>query len=72
MPKGYFGQFGGNHYPPRVRPALEELASTYQELRQSPEFQRELNKVQIGLRGRPTPVHYLSQNHFEAGRGRSK
>ncbi|KAE8357165.1 tryptophan synthase beta subunit-like PLP-dependent enzyme [Aspergillus caelatus] len=51
----YFGQFGVNHYPPGVRPALEELTSTYQKLRQSPEFQRELNKVRIGSAIGPHP-----------------
>lgn len=57
--EGYYGQFGGNHYPPEVEPALRELASTYEELRTSPEFQEALEKVRIGLQGRPTPVHYL-------------
>ena len=65
--EGYFGQFGGNHYPLGVRPALEELANTYQELRKSPEFQRDLNKVRIGLQGRPTPIHYLENISKQVG-----
>ncbi|CAG8103382.1 unnamed protein product [Penicillium nalgiovense] len=65
--EGYFGQFGGNHYPPRVRPALEELATTYQELCQSPKFQRDLKKVRTGLQGRPTPIHYLENLSKEVG-----
>lgn len=65
--EGYFGQFGGKHYPPEVQPALEELANTYQELRQSPEFQRDLNKARIGLQGRPTPVHYLETISKQVG-----
>jgi tryptophan synthase beta chain len=65
--EGYFGQFGGNHYPPGVRPALEELATTYQELCQSPEFQRDLKKVRTGLQGRPTPIHYLENLSKEVG-----
>lgn len=65
--EGYFGQFGGNHYPPGVRPALEELASTYQELRQSPDFQRDLNKARIGFQGRPTPIHHLENISKQAG-----
>ncbi|KAJ5659905.1 tryptophan synthase beta subunit-like PLP-dependent enzyme [Penicillium longicatenatum] len=64
---GYFGQFGGNHYPPQVHPALEELAQAYQQLRRSPEFQRDLNKVRIGLQGRPTPVHYLENISKQVG-----
>lgn len=58
-PEGYFGQFGGSHYPPEVKPALNELTNTYRTLRQSQDFQRTLNRVRIGLQGRPTPVHHL-------------
>jgi tryptophan synthase beta chain len=65
--EGYFGRFGGNHYPPELRPALEELASCYKELRQTPEFQHTLNKARIGLQGRPTPIHYLENMSREAG-----
>ncbi|KAF7159508.1 hypothetical protein CNMCM5623_004846 [Aspergillus felis] len=65
--EGYFGRFGGNHYPPELRPALEELASCYQELHQTPEFQRELNKVRVGLQGRPTPMHYLENISNQVG-----
>jgi tryptophan synthase beta chain len=67
---GYFGQFGGNHYPPEVRPALEELRSTYEELRQSPDFQHALDKARIGLQGRPTPVHYLENISNQVGGAR--
>ena len=56
---GYYGQFGGNHYPSDVEPALRELARTYDNLKSSPEFQAVLEKVRIGLQGRPTPVHHL-------------
>jgi tryptophan synthase beta chain len=65
--EGYFGRFGGNHYPPELRPALEELASSYQELHQTPEFQSALNKVRIGLQGRPTPIHYLENISKQVG-----
>ncbi|MCO1655326.1 tryptophan synthase subunit beta [Pseudonocardia humida] len=57
---GYFGEFGGNHYPPEMRAALDELAAGYRDLRASPELQRELAAVRIGLQGRPTPVHHLA------------
>jgi tryptophan synthase beta chain len=65
--EGYFGQFGGNHYPPDLRPALEELANSYEELRQTPEFQQTLNKVRVGLQGRPTPIHYLENISNQVG-----
>jgi tryptophan synthase beta chain len=64
---GHFGRFGGNHYPPELRSALLELASSYQELHQSPEFHRALNKVRVGLQGRPTPIHYLENISKQVG-----
>lgn len=65
--EGYFGPFGGNYYPPETRPALEELASKYQELRQTSEFQQRLEKVRISLQGRPTPVHHLANISNQVG-----
>lgn len=65
--EGYFGQYGGNHYPPELRPALEELASSYKELHKTPEFQETLSKARIGLQGRPTPIHYLENLSKQVG-----
>jgi len=65
--EGYFGQFGGNHYPPEVKPALQELLITYEELRQSPEFRRALDTARKTLQGRPTPVHYLENISRQIG-----
>ncbi|KAI9155038.1 tryptophan synthase beta subunit [Paramyrothecium foliicola] len=66
-PEGYYGQFGGNHYPPETRPALAELANKYQELRQFPDFQDRLSRVRVGLQGRPTPIHHLENISREVG-----
>lgn len=68
--KGCFGNFGGNHYPAAVWPALRELAATYNELRMSPDFLRSLDKVRVGLQGRPTPVHFLENTTAEIGGAR--
>ncbi|KEF56298.1 tryptophan synthase, beta subunit [Exophiala aquamarina CBS 119918] len=65
--EGYFGQYGGSHYPPEVQPALQELLDTYQELRQSPEFRRTLDMARKTLQGRPTPVHYLENISRQVG-----
>ncbi|CAG7557598.1 unnamed protein product [Fusarium equiseti] len=64
---GYFGQFGGNYYPPEARQALKELGDKYQELRNSPSFLQRLEKVRIGLQGRPTPIHHLENISQEIG-----
>jgi tryptophan synthase beta chain len=67
---GYYGQFGGNHYPSDVWPALEELASSYHALRDLPEFLDALETARIGLQGRPTPVHFLKNITDEIGGAR--
>lgn len=64
---GYYGQFGGNHYPAEMESALRELATAYLELRDSPEFQQKLDHIRTGLQGRPTPVHYLENLSREVG-----
>lgn len=64
---GYYGQFGGNHYPSEMAPALRELENAYLTLRGSPEFDRILDEVRTGLQGRPTPVHYLKNLSTKTG-----
>ena len=64
---GFFGQFGGNYYPPEAHHALKELADKYKELRHSPSFLQRLEKVRVGLQGRPTPIHHLENISQEIG-----
>ncbi|MGI5125355.1 tryptophan synthase subunit beta [Pseudonocardia sp. CA-107938] len=64
---GYYGDFGGNHWPAHLAPALHELAVAYEELRASPDFRRELDAVRSGLQGRPTPVHHLRNTSDQLG-----
>ena len=66
-PDGYYGQFGGNHYPPELDAALSELSAAYEELRRTPEFVAELDRVRSGLQGRPTSIHYLANLTRRAG-----
>lgn len=65
--EGYYGRFGGNYYPPELRSALQELANSHKELHKSPEFQATLDKVRVGLQGRPTPIHHLENISTQVG-----
>lgn len=65
--EGYYGRFGGNHYPAELQSALLELANSHKELQQSPEFQATLDKVRVGLQGRPTPIHHLENLSNQVG-----
>ncbi|KAL3494519.1 tryptophan synthase beta subunit-like PLP-dependent enzyme [Aspergillus germanicus] len=64
---GYYGPFGGSHYPPEVQPALDELAQAYQSLRNSPDIQREIASVRATFQGRPTPIHHLKRISEQLG-----
>lgn len=56
---GYYGRFGGNHYPDHLKSHLAVLADTYLQIRQDADFNQELQQVQRTLQGRPTSVHSL-------------
>ncbi|HEV7436530.1 MAG TPA: tryptophan synthase subunit beta, partial [Pseudorhizobium sp.] len=68
--EGYYGRFGGNHYPREVWPALEELEKIYRTLRDSQDFQHDLEKVRTGLQGRPTPIQLLENTSRQVGGAR--
>src|SRR3989441_13144127 len=40
--RGYFGQFGGQYVPETLMPALHELEAAYDEAKEDPAFQEEL------------------------------
>jgi len=58
--RGHFGPYGGCFVPEVLMPALEELATAYQESRQDAEFQGELKYFFEQYAGRPTPLYYAA------------
>lgn len=52
----YFGEFGGRYVPEMLQPALDELSTAYDELRQSDDFIEQLLEVQSTYNNRPTPL----------------
>jgi tryptophan synthase beta chain len=56
--RGYFGAYGGRFVPETLMPALEELASGYQEAMADPEFTTELARLLRDYVGRPTALSY--------------
>ncbi|AEF94534.1 Tryptophan synthase beta chain [Desulfotomaculum nigrificans CO-1-SRB] len=55
--RGYFGKYGGTFVPETLMPALEELIKAYDEARQDPDFQREVDYYLTNYVGRPSPVY---------------
>jgi tryptophan synthase beta chain len=57
---GYFGQFGGRFVAETLTHALDSLAALYAEMKDDPEFKKELHEDLAYFVGRPTPL-YLAE-----------
>jgi len=57
---GYFGEFGGRFVAETLTHALDGLAALYAELKDDPEFKKELYEDLAHFVGRPTPL-YLAE-----------
>ena len=58
---GRFGPYGGRYVPETLVAALEELERAYEQARQDPEFQRELDLLLRQFAGRPTPLFFAER-----------
>jgi tryptophan synthase beta chain len=67
---GYFGEYGGVFVPDPLKEILSEINSAYLELREDPEFRRELASLHRDYIGRPSPV-YFARNLTDAVGGAS-
>lgn len=56
--EGYFGEYGGRYVPEVLIDILEEITTAYTELKDQPEFKRELAYLQQHYIGRPSPVYH--------------
>ncbi len=58
---GRFGQFGGKYVPETLMPALTELEAAYQQYRNDPDFQAELQQLLRDYVGRATPLYFAER-----------
>ena len=58
MSKGDFEGYGGRHVPELLEEPLEALASAYDEVSATDEFQAEFRDLLSEFAGRPTPLYY--------------
>jgi len=68
--KGYFGAYGGQFIPEILRPALSELEEAYFQLKDNPDFQKELQYDLRNYAGRPTPLYYAANLTKYFGKGK--
>ena len=59
--KGRFGRFGGRFVPETLMPALEELETAYENAKEDPLFQSELDQLLNDFVGRPTPLYFAER-----------
>ena len=59
--RGRFGPYGGRYVPETLMAALEELEIAYEETKQDPEFQSELDRLLRQYAGRPTPLFHAAR-----------
>ncbi|WP_417580156.1 tryptophan synthase subunit beta [Nitrincola sp.] len=64
---GYFGEFGGRYVPEILLPALVELETMFNELRDDPNFWQEYLTLTQEFSGRPTPLTPLRRLSKELG-----
>ena len=55
---GYFGPYGGSFIPPMLEGPFAEIQAGYEEIKNSPEFLKELQYVRKHYQGRPTPISF--------------
>ncbi len=58
---GRFGKFGGKYVPETLMPALFELEAAYQQYRNEPDFQQELQGLLRDYVGRPSPLYFAER-----------
>ncbi|MDF1764128.1 MAG: tryptophan synthase subunit beta [Oleibacter sp.] len=62
--RGHFGNYGGRFVSETLTSALDELQSTYEKLREDPEFQAQFDSDLAHYVGRPSPL-YLAERLTE-------
>ena len=65
--RGHFGPFGGMYVPETLMSPLEELTAAYLQMRDTPEFQAELNYHLRYYAGRPTPLYFCRRATEQCG-----
>lgn len=59
--QGRFGQFGGKYVPETLMPALTELEAAFNQYKNDPDFQQELQGLLKDYVGRPSPLYFAER-----------
>lgn len=59
--RGYFGEYGGQIIPPELKQIMDEICTAYQKIKDTAEFQDELQDLYTHYVGRPSPVFFAKR-----------
>jgi tryptophan synthase beta chain len=59
--KGYFGEYGGQIIPPELKQVMDEICAAYQKIKDTDEFQEELQDLYKNYVGRPSPIYFAKR-----------
>ena len=65
--QGYFGEYGGQHVPPHLKQAMDDISAAYEEIRQQKTFQDELAQLLTDYVGRPSPIFHAQRLSDQLG-----
>lgn len=55
---GYYGEFGGSFVSPELQEELDRIEKAYSEIKNDPEYIKELDYIRSTYQGRPTPLTF--------------
>ena len=59
--EGYFGEYGGQIIPPELKAIMDDINESYEKVRQTEAFQKELRELYTDYVGRPSPIYYAKR-----------
>ncbi|CBL44548.1 Tryptophan synthase b subunit, gene: trpB [gamma proteobacterium HdN1] len=65
--QGFFGEYGGQFIPPHLKQAMDDINQAYEEIRQQPTFQQELQELFTHYVGRPSPIFHAKRLSEQLG-----
>lgn len=68
--EGYFGEYGGQLLPPHLVDIMNEISTSYDKLRVTEAFQKELQDLNQHFIGRPSPIFYAERLSEQCGGAR--
>ncbi len=58
---GYFGKYGGQIIPPELKAIMDDISESYEKVRQTEAFQKELQELYTDYVGRPSPIYFAKR-----------